>query len=187
MRHASATKQLLLVWHSRTGFAKSMADALENGAVAAAKEMEAPLQINRKAAHAANLTDILNADGYLFCAPENLAGASGAMKEFFDRHYYQAFESSGNPGTAGYSETSLLLGKPFGLAISAGSDGSGAARQIERICRGWRLRPVAETLIERNGLPQTRAAIMQEPKRCSEEASERCRTLGGLLAASLLL
>ena len=73
-----------------------------------------------------------------------------------------------------------------GLAIAAGSDGSGAARQIERICRGWRLRPVADPLINQNGLSQTATEILR-PKVCSTEAAERCSQLGGLVAATLLL
>ena len=35
--------------------------------------------------------------------------------------------------------------------------------QVERICRGWRLRPAAETLVVKNGLPQTKANILAEP------------------------
>lgn len=81
------------------------------------------------------------------------AGLSGEMKEFFDRSYYTMFEvsggsdgggegggscdscgdeggsSSGGSSSGSYAETSRLLGKPYGLAIAAGSDGSSAARQ----------------------------------------------------------
>ena len=59
-------------------------------------------------------------------------------------------------------------------------------RQVARICQGWRLRPVAEPLVHRNGEPQTAAAI-QRPKQCSAEARERCAELGGLVAGTLLL
>ena len=72
------------------------------------------------------LDDVLGADGYLFCAPENLASASGAMLDFFHRSYYHAFSASGEAGSTDYSEASLLLGRPYGLAIAAGSDGSSA-------------------------------------------------------------
>ena len=73
-----------------------------------------------------------------------------------------------------------------GLAVAAGSDGRSAAKQMERICKGWRLRPVAETLISRNGLPQTAEAILR-PKQCPPEVTQRCTELGGLVAATLLL
>jgi multimeric flavodoxin WrbA len=32
--------------------------------------------------------DLLQAQGYLFATPENLAAISGLMKDFFDRSYY---------------------------------------------------------------------------------------------------
>ena len=123
-------------------------DELERGALAAAAEMELELAVERRKARDATIDDVLGADGYLFCAPENLASVSGEMKEFFDRHYYHAFASSEGRG-GDHEEVSRLLGRPYGLAIAAGSDGTGAAKQVERICLGWRLRPVAETIVHR--------------------------------------
>mmetsp|Transcript_67342 Transcript_67342/g.213104 ORF Transcript_67342/g.213104 Transcript_67342/m.213104 type:complete len:96 (+) Transcript_67342:159-446(+) len=93
------------------------------------------------------------------------------MKEFFDRCYYGALGRLG--------------GRPYGLAVSAGTDGEGAARQVARICRGWRLQAVAEPLICRNGA-QTAEAVAAA-KVCSAEAQERCEELGGVLAARVLL
>ena len=184
----SQAPQLLIVYHSRTGFALQLADALEQGARAVADEMELPLQILRRRACDASAEDLLGSDAFLFCAPENLASLSGEMKEFFDRNYYHMFDTSegGDTGRQAYTETSKLLGKPYGLVVAAGSDGTAAARQVERICVGWRLRTVAESLVERNGLPQTAAAIRQ-PKSCPPEAKERCLELGGIVAASVLL
>jgi hypothetical protein len=102
-----------------------------------------------------------------------------------------ASDAMGTSGSVGSSveaavETSVLLGRPYALAIAAGSDGTSAARQLERICRGWRLRPVAETLVHQNGLPQTRDVILQ-PKVCTPNAQVRCSELGGLVAATVLL
>ena len=80
--------RLLIVWHSRTGLAKQMADALEEGAYAAAREMgEGPekFAVHQKRAAQATVSDMLTSDGYLFCAPENLASTSGEMLEFFQR------------------------------------------------------------------------------------------------------
>ena len=51
---------------------------------------------------------------------------------------------------------------------------------------GWRLRPVAEPLIHRNGEPQHAEAILR-PKLCSIDAKQRCAELGGLVAATILL
>ena len=163
-----------------------MADALEEGAYAAADEMEvshAEFVVERRAARDATVDDLLRANGYLFCAPENLASTSGEMLEFFHRCYYHAFAVERTPE---YNEVSMLLGRPVGLAVAAGSDGTNAARQMERICRGWRLKPVAPALINQNTQPQTAEAILS-PKECSAEARERCAELGGLVAATLLL
>ncbi|MDD5176009.1 MAG: hypothetical protein PHQ05_06270 [Sterolibacterium sp.] len=55
------------------------------------------------------------------------------MKDFFDRTYYTVLDR--------------LNGRPYAIMICAGSDGQNAARQIERIATGWRLKPVAPPLI----------------------------------------
>jgi multimeric flavodoxin WrbA len=170
--------RLLIVHHSRTGLARQMSEAMELGAISASQEMELKLDVIRKKACDANTCDVLHADGYLFCCPENLACASGAMLEFFHRTYYQAFDDCG--------ESSLIAGRPYGLAIAAGSDGASAARQIEMICHGWRLRPVSGTLINVSGKPQTKDEILK-PKVCSPEKMDLCKELGGLVAATLLL
>ena len=176
-----AHRRLLLVWHSRTGLAKHMADSLEQGALSAAQEMGASgsqFSLLRRRAADATLGDVLESDGYLFCAPENLASTSGEMLEFFHRSYYHVFDDL---------EVSRLAGRPYGLAVAAGSDGSSAARQMARICTGWRLRAVApDALIIQNGLPQTAAAISL-PKSLPAGAHERCVELGGLVAANILL
>ena len=79
-----------------------------------------------------------------------------------------------------------LLGRPVAVAVAAGSDGSNAARQMERICRGWRLAPVADTLVSQNGLVQTKANILQ-PKVLDAGMRDRCHELGGLVAGPILL
>ena len=73
--------ELLIVYHSRTGGSRQMAEA----AFEAARE-ECDVRLLR--AEEAGPGDLLRAQGYLFCAPENLAALSGAMKEFFDLCYY---------------------------------------------------------------------------------------------------
>ncbi len=165
-------KTLLIVWHSRTGAARQMAQAAVNGALSIAAELQATdrFQILSKPAVDADVADLLSADAFLFCAPENLAALSGAMKEFFDRSYYGVLEQ--------------LNGRPYAIMISAGSDGSSAARQVERICTGWRLHLIAPALIV-NTDAQTPEAILA-PKTITETNRASCETLGGTLAALLL-
>lgn len=170
--NSAQKKTLLLVWHSRTGAARQMTQAAAAGArdIAAQLHAEDSLNIVVQAAAQAESGDLLAADGYIFCAPENLAALSGAMKEFFDRNYYGVLDR--------------LNGRPYAIMISAGSDGAGAARQMERICTGWRLALAAPPLIV-NTDAQTRQAILA-PKTITGDDETACANVGGLLAALLL-
>ena len=155
---------LLIVWHSRTGAARAMAEAARAGA---REEGEVRLI----AADDAQPGDLLAADGYIFACPENLAAMSGAMKEFFDRCYYPLL--------------GRIEGRAYATLIAAGSDGSGAQRQLDRIATGWRLRRVAEPLIVGTAA-QTAEAILA-PKTLAEADLERCRMLGQALGAGLAM
>ena len=67
---------LLIAWHSRTGASEAMARAAAKGAGDVAQAL---------AAHEVMPEDLLEASGYLFVCPENLATMSGMIKEMFDR------------------------------------------------------------------------------------------------------
>lgn len=114
---------------------------------------------------------LLEADGYLFVCPENLAAMTGAMKEMFDRCYYPLL--------------GRIEGRPYATAIAAGSDGTGAQAQIDRIVTGWRLKRVAEPLIV-NMYAQTPEAILAE-KTVPLQDLDRCRDLGESLGEGLRL
>jgi len=158
-------KQLLVVYHSLTGGAQQMAEAAARGA--AAEEVAVTV---RHAADA-DADDVLAADGYVFVTPENLAAMSGVMKDFFDRTYYAALDG--------------IAGRPYVTMICAGSDGTNAVRQIDRICTGWRLRPAAEPLIVCTHA-QTPAEILA-PKTLGFSDLRRCEDVGRALAAGLAL
>lgn len=157
-------KQLLIIWHSRTGAAEAMAKA----AFAAALGDDA-CGVHLLRAREAEAEDVLRADGYLFAAPENLASLTGEMKEFFDRCYYPVL--------------GRIEGRPYALMIAAGSDGTSAARQAARICKGWRLKEAQPPLII-NTSAQTPEEILA-PKVLGEEALEKCRELGAGVAAGI--
>lgn len=165
-------KQLLIAWHSRTGAARQMAEAATRGAAAAATQLDqaGELHIEMRRAADVDADVILASHGFLFCAPENLASLSGEMKECFDRNYYAVLDR--------------IQGRPYACAISAGSDGTGAARQVERICTGWRLKPVAPALIVNLGA-QSAQQILAD-KVVPQADLDRCEELGGLLAALVL-
>ena len=159
-------KTLLIVWHSATGGTQQMADA-----AAEAARRETGVRTLLKAAPQATPQDLLGADAYLFATPENLASMTGLMKDFFDRCYYPAL--------------GRIEGRPYAAMVCAGSDGSGALRQLERICTGWRLKSVAPGLIVCTHA-QTPEAILA-PKRIGLADLERCRELGEALASGLAL
>jgi multimeric flavodoxin WrbA len=161
-----AKKTLLIVWHSRTGAARQMAEA---AARAAAADRE--IEVRTLRAGQAQPADMLAAHGYLFACPENLASMSGEMKEFFDRNYYPCLER--------------LNGRPYAAMIAAGSDGEGAARQLARIATGWRLKPIADHIIVCTHA-QTPEAILAE-KAVPPSELARCSELGAALAAGLAM
>lgn len=162
----AAPKTLLIVYHSMTGGTRQMAEAAQAGATA-----EGGVAVRLLHAAHAGPDDVLAADGYIFATPENLAAISGQLKDFFDRCYYPALDR--------------INGRPYACLICAGSDGQNAARQIERIATGWRLKPVAEPIIVCTHA-QTPEAILA-PKQIGAEALERCRALGQALATGLAL
>ena len=93
------------------------------------------------------------------------------MKEFFDRCYYPLL--------------GRIEGRAYATLMAAGSDGSGAQRQLDRIATGWRLRRVAEPVIV-NTAAQTPEAILA-PKTVTSTDLERCRALGQALGAGLAM
>jgi multimeric flavodoxin WrbA len=155
-----ASPPLLIVWHSRTGASEALARAAASAAGRAGR---------LRRCDQAETGDFLGARGFLFCGPENLAALSGAMKEMFDRLYYPLL--------------GRIEGRAYASIIAAGSDGSGAQRQLDRIATGWRLRRVAEPVVV-DFKAQTPEAILA-PKTAPPAALRRARELGAALAAAL--
>lgn len=151
---------LLIVWHSRTGASAAMARAAAEGAGPAAHIL---------GCEAVSADHFLRSRGYLFCGPENLGALSGAMKEMFDRLYYPLL--------------GRIEGRAYASLIAAGSDGSGAQRQLDTVATGWRLRRVAEPVIV-NMQAQTPEAILAL-KAVPAGTLAHCRELGAVLAEGL--
>jgi multimeric flavodoxin WrbA len=157
-------KRILVVYHSMTGAAEQLARAATDGA---AEEPE----IEARLLHAGQASgeDVIAADAFLFATPENLASMAGLMKDFFDRIYYVALDQ--------------VNGRPYAALIAAGTDGSGAARQIQRIATGLRLKEVAPPLIVRNGAQTPEAILAMKVVPASELA--KAREVGAAMAAGL--
>lgn len=183
---------LLVVHHSRTGGTLQMARTAAQAADAAARAAldgadgadgagraggargahgGGPLDVRLLAAAEAGPQDVLDAAGYLFATPENLAALSGVMKDFFDRCYYPVLER--------------IAGRPYATLVCAGTDGSNAARQLERIATGWRLRAIAPPLVVRTHADTPEAILA--PKHIGAADLARCAELGATLGAGLAL
>ncbi|MXO46800.1 flavodoxin family protein [Erythrobacter vulgaris] len=146
-------RYLLIVWHSRTGSCEALAKAAFEGGSTRARIMRAK---------EVEPDHLLEASGYLFACPENLATMSGEMKEMFDRCYYPVLGQ--------------IEGRPYATMIAAGSDGEGAQKQIDRIAKGWRLKRVAEKMIVGTHA-QTKEEILA-PKTIDAEHLSKARDLG---------
>jgi multimeric flavodoxin WrbA len=159
-------KGLLIVYHSMTGGTLQMAQAAAAGA-----RVEGEVRVSLVRAVDAEASHVLDAEGFIFATPENLAAMSGKMKDFFDRTYYAALDR--------------INGRPYASLICAGSDGRNAAQQIERIATGWRLKPIAAPLIVCT-YAQTPEEILR-PKLIPEHHLKECEELGATLAGGIAL
>jgi multimeric flavodoxin WrbA len=108
-----------------------------------------------KRAQDATLDDLLGSNGLAIGTPENFGYMSGMVKDFFDRTFYPAQDQ--------------VFRKPYVVFISAGNDGTGALRAIERIAQGYKFKMVYEPVISRGKL--------------TEDDLAKCREVGSVLAA----
>ena len=136
---------ILVVYHSQTGRTKKMAEAVAGG-VNLIENASATLQ----GATETTLDDLLGCDGLVLGSPEYFGYMSGALKDLFDRTYYQA---------RGRNE---IFKKPYVVFISAGNDGLGALRSIERICVGYQFKKVYEPVVARGEIDEIVLAQCEE-------------------------
>ena len=147
-------KRLLIIAHAPSPNTKRLRDAVEAGAKAA--EAEA-LEIVVKAPLEAGPEDVLAADMVILGTTENLGYMSGALKDFFDRTYYQVIEKK--------------QGLAYGLYIRAGLDGTGTRRAVESIVGGLGWKAIQDPVLCKGDWDET--------------FPDQCRELGMLAAAGL--
>jgi multimeric flavodoxin WrbA len=157
---------ICIIWHSMTGGSEALATAAAQGA-----RQSDQVTVELLAAGDAQADDLLSANGYIFVFPENLASISGVMKAFFDRSYYPCLGK--------------IEGRPYAIIVCAGSDGSNAVRQAERIATGWRLKKVADSKIVCTHA-QTPEAILA-PKIIGKADLEAARFLATAMAEGLAI
>lgn len=147
-------KRLTVIYHSQSGATRRLVEALVEGA-----QREAEVQTLLLRAVDADTSHLLASDALVLATPENFGYLSGGMKDFLDRTYYPAQPHA--------------LNLPYLLLVSAGNDGTGAVRQMERIAPGYPLRKAMDAHIVRG-----------EP---TAEDLTACRELGEAFAAGVAM
>jgi multimeric flavodoxin WrbA len=146
---------LLVVHHTPSPATRELLEAV----LAGSRDPEiSGVDVVLRPALAASVTDILDADGYLFGTPANFGYMSGALKHFFDTSYYPVLDH--------------VAGRPYGLWVHGNNDTAGAVAAVERICTGLSLVKSADVL-EITGI-------------VDGAARQQAYELGGTLAATLM-
>ena len=146
--------RLLIVHHTTSPSLEAMLEAVVEGATD--PDIEG-VSVERRAALAAVVPDVLSADGYLLGTPANIGYMSGALKHFFDQIYYPCLDATRD--------------RPYALYVHGNSDTEGAVHAVERIATGLSWRRV-----------QRPVTVIGTPGR---EDLEACRELGASVAAGL--
>jgi multimeric flavodoxin WrbA len=139
----SHSKRLLLVYNSQSGRTAQLAFA---AATAVAVLDHTELRVRR--ASDATTQDIAWSDALLLGAAETAGLPAGGFKEFMDRILYPC------------QEAELL--RPYALFISAGNDGTQAARGICRQLSAIPWRRIAPVLVLRGEVDSTLEEPLQE-------------------------
>lgn len=132
------------MFSTQSGRTRRLAQAACEGASEFADEVETRCL----PAFDADLDDLLWADGLLVGSPENFGYLSGAIKDFLDRTYYPA--------------EGRTVGLPYAMFVSAGNDGTGAVRALERIATGFQWKRIADPIVATGELDESHLAQARE-------------------------
>jgi multimeric flavodoxin WrbA len=146
--------RVLVVFHSRSGGTAAMTDAVVEGANDDAIE---GVDVVWRGAFDTTVDDVRACDALIIGTPENFGYMSGAIKDFFERIYYELLDET--PGL------------PYALYVKASTDGEGAVRSVERIVAGLKWKAVVPAYVVVGEL--------------APEHLEQCRELGATVAAGL--
>jgi multimeric flavodoxin WrbA len=147
----------LLILHAGSdyGATRTLVEAARTGAREAAPELE----LRVLEALQAGPEDLRAAAAVLFATPEKFGYMAGALKDFFDRSFYPL--------------QGAVPGLGYALIVCAGNDGRGAVESVQRIVRGFPLKPLAEPL-----------RVVGSPRPSDLQAAHE---LGAALASGLVL
>ena len=146
------SRTLLVVHHTPSPATRELLEAV----LAGANDPEITgVDVVARPALAATVSDMLDADGYLFGTTANFGYMSGALKHFFDTVYYPSLDH--------------VAGRPYGLWVHGNNDTVGAASAVDRIATGLTLTKSADAL-------EVTGAV-------DADMRDRAYELGGTLAA----
>jgi NAD(P)H-dependent FMN reductase len=149
------SKTLLIVHHTPSPATRELLEAV----LAGTHDPDIDgVDVEVRPALAATVSDMLNADGYLFGTTANLGYMSGALKHFFDIVYYPTLDH--------------VAGRPYGLWVHGNNDTVGASNAVDKVATGLALNKAADTL---EVIGSIDAGVR-----------ERAYELGGTLAATLM-
>lgn len=129
--------KILIVYHSQSGNTKAAAELVAKGA----RAVEGA-DVEIKEALKAGVDDLLHCDGIALGTPDYFSYMAGALKDFFDRTCYP---------TEG-----KVTGKPAVIFVTHGGGGK-AVSSVEKMCRRFKFKVVAEPVLVENG-PESKAA-----------------------------
>ena len=147
--------RLLVVHHTPSPATAELLDAVVRGAND--PDIEG-VEVVRRAALGATVSDVLACDGLVLGTPANIGYMSGALKHFFDSIYYPILDDT--------------KGRPYGLYVHGNLGTEGAVRAVDSIADGLGWTRAAATVVVTGGP--------------SKEDLEACYELGGTLAATLM-
>lgn len=126
----TSMKHLLLVYHSQSGGAEAMAQAVIAGA---SDPAISEVELRVRSPLVVEPDELMWAHAVILGTPENFGYMSGALKYFFDHIYYPCLERT--------------QGLPYCLFVKAGNDGTGAVSSVTRIVTGLRWREVQSPIV----------------------------------------
>ena len=146
--------RLLVVFHSMSGGTQAMTDAVVAGAT---DDAISGVHVVVQRAFDTVPDDVRQCNGIILGTPSNFGYMSGALKDFFDRVFYEVVDDT--------------PGRPYALYVKASTDGDGAVRSVERIVAGLRWKAIAPPLVVTGDL--------------RPDDLDRCHELGATMAAGL--
>jgi multimeric flavodoxin WrbA len=146
--------RLLVVHHTPSPALQAMLEAV----VAGAHDPElGKVDVAVCPALAANVPDVLAADGFVLGTPANIGYMSGALKHFFDQIYYPCLLAKS--------------GAPYGLYVHGASDTTGAVRAVASIATGLGWAEVVNPVVATGPV--------------GKDVERQCYELGATVAANL--